>query len=107
MTINDIPYPPGLELFATTDTTEIWAVTNDTEAGHPFHLHGFFFEVLDVDGTPPPFRAWRDTVHVPPMSTLRFAVPFDAREGHWMFHCHILDHAEIGMMGHLHLHPPE
>jgi FtsP/CotA-like multicopper oxidase with cupredoxin domain len=112
MTINDVPYPPGLELYAVTNTVETWTITNDTEAGHPFHLHGFFFQVLDVtdpDGavTPAPFRAWRDTVHVPGRSRMRLAIPFDDRDGHWMFHCHILDHAEIGMMGHLHLHRPD
>lgn len=112
MTINDIPYPPGLELYATTNTAEVWTIDNATDAGHPFHLHGFFFQVLDTtdaDGTrrPPPFRSWRDTIHVPAKSKMRLAIPFDDREGHWMFHCHILDHAEIGMMGHLHLHVPE
>ena len=106
MTINDIPYPPGLELYATTDTTEVWTIDNPTDADHPFHLHGFFFQILDTDGEPPPFRAWRDTIHVPAKSKMRLAIPFDDRQGHWMFHCHILDHAEIGMMGHLHLHVP-
>jgi FtsP/CotA-like multicopper oxidase with cupredoxin domain len=30
-------------------------------------------------------------------------VKFDERPGMWMFHCHILDHAEVGMMGHIHV----
>ncbi|MCK6575440.1 multicopper oxidase family protein [Myxococcota bacterium] len=112
MTINDVPYPPGLEIYAVTNTVETWTIANDTDAGHPFHLHGFFFQVLDVtdaDGmrVPSAFRSWRDTVHVPGRSRMRIAIPFDDRDGHWMFHCHILDHAEIGMMGHLHLHRPD
>ena len=32
-------------------------------------------------------------------TTLRFLVHFDERPGEWMFHCHILDHAEGGLMG--------
>ena len=102
-TFNDVPYPPGLDLEAAVNTSEVWTLQNETDAGHPFHLHGFFFQVLDVDGAPPPFRSWRDTVHVGPKSTMRIGIPFDGRAGHWMFHCHILDHAEIGMMGTLRL----
>jgi FtsP/CotA-like multicopper oxidase with cupredoxin domain len=34
---------------------------------------------------------------------VKFAVTYDDRPGMWMFHCHILDHADAGMMGMLHL----
>jgi FtsP/CotA-like multicopper oxidase with cupredoxin domain len=66
---------------------------------HPFHLHGFFFQ---VDGAP----AWKDTVNVPGRKAVRLAIDVDAREGAaggWMYHCHILEHAEGGMMGELHV----
>jgi FtsP/CotA-like multicopper oxidase with cupredoxin domain len=43
--------------------------------------------------------AWKDTVNVPFEQTVRFLVRFDERPGDWMYHCHILDHAEGGMMG--------
>lgn len=78
--------------------TEIWEVQNETEQPHPFHLHGFSFQVLDVAGTPWPVREWKDTTNVPPLSTLRFVVRYDDRPGLWMFHCHILGHATLGMM---------
>jgi len=42
-------------------------------------------------------RAWKDTIHVPVDATKRFLVKLD-RRGSWMFHCHILDHAEAGLM---------
>jgi FtsP/CotA-like multicopper oxidase with cupredoxin domain len=42
-------------------------------------------------------RAWKDTIHVPAESTRRFLVKLD-RPGSWMYHCHILDHAEAGLM---------
>jgi FtsP/CotA-like multicopper oxidase with cupredoxin domain len=38
-------------------------------------------------------------------STVRIAIDFDERPGLWMYHCHILDHAEVGMMGHLQVLP--
>jgi FtsP/CotA-like multicopper oxidase with cupredoxin domain len=81
--------------------TEIWRVVNNTDFNHPFHLHGYFFQVLDDTLVP----EWKDTVDVPTKSELRLAVRFDERPGEWMFHCHILDHAEVGMMAHLSVLP--
>jgi hypothetical protein len=46
---------------------------------------------------------WKDTVSVPFKETVSFLVKFDDRAGSWMFHCHILDHAEGGLMGTLQL----
>jgi FtsP/CotA-like multicopper oxidase with cupredoxin domain len=41
----------------------------------------------------------KDTVNVPMKETVRLLVTFDERPGEWMFHCHILDHADGGLMG--------
>jgi FtsP/CotA-like multicopper oxidase with cupredoxin domain len=79
--------------------TQIWAVTNRTDWSHPLHLHGFFFQVLDENGSPVRPMAWKDTVDIPFKKTVRLIVRFDDRPGRWMFHCHILDHAEGGLMG--------
>jgi FtsP/CotA-like multicopper oxidase with cupredoxin domain len=82
--------------------TQVWAVTNSTKWSHPFHLHGFFFQVLDDNGAPVRPLAWKDTVDIPFEKTVRLIVRFDDREGvegAWMIHCHILDHAENGLMG--------
>ena len=75
---------------------------NETDFAHPFHLHGYFFQVLDDARVP----EWKDTISVPSKSELKIAVKFDERPGMWMYHCHILDHAEAGMMGHLHVIDP-
>jgi len=79
--------------------TEIWTIENLVAMDHPFHLHGFQFQVLDRNGAPEPFRSWKDTVNVPKHETVRFIVRFDDYPGKWMFHCHILDHEDHGMMG--------
>jgi FtsP/CotA-like multicopper oxidase with cupredoxin domain len=79
--------------------TQVWQVTNKSSWSHPLHLHGFFFQVLDDKGEPVRPLAWKDTVNIPFDSTVRFVVHFDERPGSWMFHCHILDHAEGGLMG--------
>ena len=100
-TINGAAWPDAAPVMATIGETQIWEVVNATAIDHPFHLHGYFFQVLDVQGVAPSQVAWKDTVNVPGGETLRFAVRFDDRPGMWMFHCHILEHAELGMMGHL------
>ncbi|HEY6061935.1 MAG TPA: multicopper oxidase domain-containing protein, partial [Gemmatimonadales bacterium] len=79
---------------------QIWDVVNTTLMDHPFHLHGFFFQVLSVNGEPPAWRSWEDVVNVPPRATVRIAWLPDDRPGSWMYHCHILEHHASGMMGH-------
>lgn len=79
--------------------TEIWTIENLVGMDHPFHLHGFQFQVLDRNGVPEPFRSWKDVVNVRKHETARFIVRYDDFRGKWMFHCHILDHEDQGMMG--------
>jgi FtsP/CotA-like multicopper oxidase with cupredoxin domain len=76
---------------------QLWTITNKAVWAHPIHLHGFFFQEVDEKGVPLSPRAWKDTIHVPAEATRRFLVKFD-RRGSWMYHCHILDHAEAGLM---------
>ena len=79
--------------------TEIWQLENVVGMDHPFHLHGFEFQVLDRDGKPESFRSWKDTVNVPKHSDVRVIVHYADYPGDWMFHCHIMDHEDAGMMG--------
>jgi FtsP/CotA-like multicopper oxidase with cupredoxin domain len=98
--INDEVWPFNTHVRVQQGATEIWEIDNRAEMDHPFHVHGMFFDVLSIDGAPPAHRGWKDTVNVPRESKLRFAVRYDPL-GTWMFHCHILEHAERGMMGEL------
>lgn len=79
---------------------QVWDIVNKSLMDHPFHLHGFFFQVVSVNGEPPAFRSWEDVVNLPPRSTTRIAWMPDDRPGSFMYHCHILEHHEAGMMGH-------
>jgi FtsP/CotA-like multicopper oxidase with cupredoxin domain len=79
---------------------QIWEVSNTSLMDHPFHLHGFFFQVLEVNGKAPEFISWKDTVNLPPRSKVKIAWIPGNRPGSWMYHCHILEHHEAGMMGH-------
>jgi FtsP/CotA-like multicopper oxidase with cupredoxin domain len=79
---------------------QVWDIVNDTLMDHPFHLHGFFFQVVAINGEAPAFLSWEDTVNIPPRSRVRIAWLPDDRPGEWMYHCHILEHHASGMMGH-------
>lgn len=103
MAINGAPFPDAPPVAATVGQVQLWSVRNQTEWAHPFHLHGFFFQVVNASGAPLGAGEWKDTINVPVESTLHLLVDYDDRPGMWMFHCHILDHAERGMMGMLHL----
>ncbi len=85
--------------------TEIWEIVNIVGMDHPFHLHGFQFQVLDRNGVREPFLAWKDMLNIPRHSSARIIVRYDDYPGKWMFHCHILDHEDHGMMGVLEVKP--
>jgi FtsP/CotA-like multicopper oxidase with cupredoxin domain len=88
-----------VDVHAALGATEIWEIENLVGMDHPFHLHGFQFQLLDRNGEPEPYRSWKDTVNVPKHQTARFIVRYTDYPGKWMFHCHILDHEDHGMMG--------
>jgi len=88
--------------------TEIWEISNEGMGmmgnnmgmAHPFHGHGTQFQILDRDGNPPPpnERGWKDTILVAPGEKVRAIATFD-HQGLFMYHCHILEHEDAGMMG--------
>jgi FtsP/CotA-like multicopper oxidase with cupredoxin domain len=91
-----------------TGDVEIWVVRNESPFYHPFHIHGVQFQVLDRQhfGRPAPApdyeQGWKDTVTVLPAETVRLIMHFnDYSDPHtpYMFHCHILEHEDMGMMG--------
>lgn len=97
--INGVPYWKAKPYRARIGETQLWSITNDSSWDHPMHLHGFFFMPVDEKLQPIRPMQWKDTINVPMKTTARFLVTFDERPGQWMFHCHILDHAEGGLMG--------
>jgi FtsP/CotA-like multicopper oxidase with cupredoxin domain len=87
------------------DDLQVWDLVNETGQDHPFHLHGFFFQVLQENGQPRAELAWKDTVNVPRKGQVRIAWLPDDRPGEWMYHCHILEHHAMGMMAHFEVIP--
>ncbi len=83
---------------------EIWEVTNDSDFPHPFHIHDIQFLILTRNGSPPPENesGWKDTVLVMPRETVKIITQFSDfadPDLPYMFHCHILEHEDAGMMG--------
>ena len=85
---------------ARSGTVERWTIDNRTDESHVFHMHQVHFATESVDGVRVRDPAWRDTVDVPPRR--RVTVLIDFRDpvvrGTFVFHCHILDHEDQGMM---------
>jgi FtsP/CotA-like multicopper oxidase with cupredoxin domain len=92
-------------------STQVWAFENRAnpmgmEAAHPMHVHGRQFRVIARTGgrAGNTLRAgivdagWRDTVLVLPGETVRVQVPFTRHPGLYLYHCHILEHEDMGMM---------
>jgi cuproxidase len=93
--------PSRIDVETRLGTSEVWEVTSVGMA-HPFHVHGALFRVLSLDDKPPPdhLAGWKDVVLVE--GTARLLVKFTkpaSREHPFMYHCHILEHEDAGMMG--------
>lgn len=109
--VNDKVYDMDrIDLRCPTGQWQRWEVVNDSHMDHPFHLHGTQFQVLSrqsgASTTPEPFLAWRDTVNLRPNETIKLAFRQDL-PGLRMFHCHILEHEDLGMMAQLMVEPAQ
>jgi blue copper oxidase len=83
---------------------EVWQIENDSMMTHPFHVHHGQFQLISRNGQPPAGieLGEKDTIKVAPGETLQFLMRFDrfADPNHaYMYHCHILEHEDNGMMG--------
>lgn len=88
----------NMEPISVFNQDEVVAITLENKQGpeHPFHLHGQFFTIVD-DGFGQSMPGLKDTVLVPGQRTVKI-VAYMNNPGTWMAHCHILEHAELGMM---------
>ena len=102
MAINGQTFNMGrIDVAVKRDTLELWEIGSQMMA-HPFHIHGTQFQILSLNGQVPPphLQGWKDTVLV--AGNAQILVPFSQlarRDYPLMFHCHILEHEDAGMMG--------
>ncbi|MCM3341828.1 multicopper oxidase family protein [Paenibacillus sp. MER TA 81-3] len=96
--INGQAFPDTEPLRIETGRTYTMRIYNDDHhMAHPMHLHGTHFQVLSFNGEAPAQELFKDTVNVPLAEYVDIAFRFD-EAGEWMFHCHILNHEDGGMM---------
>lgn len=91
-----------IDLTSRVGDIELWEIENPTDMDHPMHIHGTQFQVVErqIAGrkTPAPTVSWKDTVNVARGETVRLKVK-QSMKGPRMYHCHILEHEKLGMMG--------
>lgn len=90
-------------------TYEVWEIVNQTGMDHPWHQHVNSAQVLSANGPDPAFATYadlytrvpglKDTVIVPRGGSITLLVPVMDHPGKTVFHCHIVEHEDIGMMG--------
>jgi FtsP/CotA-like multicopper oxidase with cupredoxin domain len=105
-TVDGKEYPDVPPIGFADGSVHVIDLVNNAQMDHPFHLHGFFFQPLREAGVALPVGrlANKDTLNLPQKTTTRIVARFD-RPGAWMYHCHILEHVERGMMGEIHVSP--
>jgi suppressor of ftsI len=101
--------PKRVDLKVPLGSIEEWTVRNSSEELHVFHLHQVHFQVVSVNGKPVPFTSLVDTVNVPIHGEVKIRVAFTdpAIVGRFMFHCHILEHEDKGMMSQMEVYDPK
>ncbi|KRG13948.1 multicopper oxidase [Virgibacillus soli] len=105
VTINGKKFDPErIDFTQEQGVTEVWEIYNkpDEMGGmiHPFHIHGAQFKILSRNGEVPleNERGWKDSISIKPDERVKIAIKFKYK-GVYMFHCHILEHEDNGMMG--------
>jgi suppressor of ftsI len=90
-------------------TTEEWTIQNTANEAHVFHIHQVDFQVTEINGVPQPFTGYQDTVNLLPTedesqpTEVKIIIPFTDTviPGQFVYHCHIVQHADQGMMANI------
>lgn len=88
------------------ETYEVWRISNMSPMDHPFHQHTNAGWILGINGGDPGYTSlhtsipgWKDTINVPRFGSVDILVPIRDFTGSAVYHCHIVEHEDIGMMG--------
>ncbi|HSN15489.1 MAG TPA: multicopper oxidase family protein [Anaeromyxobacteraceae bacterium] len=101
------------EHHSTVGTDEVWEIVNQSGMDHPWHQHVNDAQVLSISGGDAAYASYarlhtsipgfKDTIIVPKWGSVTFRLPIRDHTGMTMYHCHILEHEDIGMMGMWHI----
>jgi FtsP/CotA-like multicopper oxidase with cupredoxin domain len=108
-TINGKPYDHHcIDTVVELGNVEEWTIQNTATEAHVFHIHQVDFQVTEINGEPQPFTGYQDTLNLLPAddsgpSVTKVIIPFDDPIilGEFVYHCHIVQHADQGMMANI------
>lgn len=99
-TIDGRPYDhERTDIEVASGAVEEWTIVNTSTMDHPFHLHVWPMQLVEVDGAPVDGVDVRDVVPAPAGGRVVVRIAFEGIAGRTVYHCHILDHEDQGMMG--------
>ena len=87
-----------VDMRAKLGTVEEWTIRNDSNEEHSFHTHTNDFQLMSINGRPHHAHGWQDIASVPAKGTMVIRIRFATYTGKTVFHCHILNHEDGGMM---------
>ena len=88
--------PARIDQTVKAGTVEEWTLANTSPMDHPLHLHVWPMQLVEENGQPLHQPTWQDVVNIPARGKVRIAFDFAGRT---VYHCHILDHEDQGMIG--------
>jgi len=97
----------GIDTFVTQGDIEEWTIINNASEFHVFHIHQLGFQVIEQNGVEVPFYGMQETVNLPHLNentdssgSIKIILAFDGDEvvGKFVYHCHIMNHEDNGMI---------
>ena len=107
--INNQLYSPSRDdVVLPLGSLEEWQLVNNSQELHTFHIHQTDFQITARNGQPEEFRGYQDTVDIDVGGTVTVLIPFKnpVQVGRFVFHCHILEHEDGGMMQNIVVYDP-
>ncbi len=99
-TINGKPFDgTRIDTSSAANSVEEWTLVNESTMDHPFHLHVWDQQLVSVPNRLIQEVEYQDVVNIPAKSKVVVRVQFSDYAGMSVYHCHILDHEDLGMMG--------
>jgi FtsP/CotA-like multicopper oxidase with cupredoxin domain len=90
--------PHRVDIRSKLNTVEEWIVRNDSNEEHSFHVHTNHFQLMSINGQPHDGHGLQEVANVPAKGQLVIRMRFETYTGKTVFHCHILNHEDLGMM---------
>jgi FtsP/CotA-like multicopper oxidase with cupredoxin domain len=114
--IDGKPFSPNcIDYIVMLGSTEEWTILNAATEAHVFHIHQLDFQVTEINGVAKPFTGYQDVVTLPSAidddtpSEVKVIIPFTdpVMVGEFVYHCHIIQHEDQGMMAAIFVQDPQ